>query len=390
MKNFLIFCLAFVRACVTWLKLNKPTARRVAVFGVAAIAAFLAESFLGRFFLRGMGTLVMGITATQLSSNLPQSLLTQYDKRFIPPLRAELAHIRCTERRKLEMNAGNQLRLFMYNTLGPNLVQATEGMTGAGRTVQVSFNTTTIGEIADFISLSKYCSWTSLDDAIVNIRTELAYALGLTLATFAKNTADGWAAIDGASLTLKAANQPFVGTDITNAVQGMLLRNIKPFDVARRKFAGVISPACVGDAINDKSNNSITDVRKHVAAGHMLLEELPGPEEVDVLEWGGAEFYQSTLVTTTANYQGSGKTGFRTYLYGENGVITLSLGPTDAIGDGRMNNLKLVLEKTEATSVADMEGMIGGWTSYRLMPAWTVPPDTVMRGRLIDSNSNVT
>lgn len=341
------------------------------------------------YLISGLG-IIFGITASQLSSNLPQSLITQYDRKFIPNLKATLAHIRCTERRKMEMNAGNTLRLFMYNTLGPNTVQASEGMTGAGRTISVAFNNTQIGEYADYISISKYAQWTALDDSIVNIRTELAYALGQTLATLVKNTADGWSAVDAAANTAKAANSPFVGTDITNAVQGMLGRNIKPFDAARQKFCGVCHPFQVGDAINDKSNNSIVDVRKHVIEGQMKIEELPGPEVIEVLEWGGADFYQSTLVTTTANYQSSGKTGYRAYLYGENGVITLSLGPTDAIGDGQTQNLQLTLKKVDETSVADMEGMIGGWTSYRLMVAFATPPDTVMRGRTIDANSNVT
>lgn len=362
----------------------------VTVVMVVMVAAAVAGVFFRHSLLATLGTLAVGIVASQLSSNLPQSLVTQYDKRFLPNLKAELAHIRCTERRKMEMNAGNTLRLFMYTPLGANIVQASEGMTGLGRTIAVTFNNTQIGEYADFIALSKYAQWTALDDAIVNIRTELAYALGQTLATLAKNTADGWSAIDAAANTAKPANSPFVGTDITNAVQGMLGRNIKPFDQARQKFCGVIHPFAVGDAINDKSNNSIVDVRKHIVEGQMKLEELPGPESISVLEWGGADFYQSTLVTTAANYQSSGKTGYRTYLYGQNGVITLSLGPTDQIGDGQTKNLKLTLMKTEETSPADMEGMIGGWTSYRLMAAFATPPDTVMRGRTIDANSNVT
>lgn len=331
----------------------------------------------------------VGIVANELSGIVPQSLITQYDKKFIPNLKAKLAHLRCAERRNMEMNAGNNLRLFMYNTLGPNVVQATEGMSGLGRTIAVSFNTTTIGEYADSISLSKYVSWTSLDDAIVNIRTELAYAAAQTVATIVKNTADSWNAIDTAANTAKPANSPFVTTDIVNAIQGMLGRNIEPFDQARQEFCGVVHPFPVGDFVNDKSNNSYTDVKKHTVEGQMELKELPGPDEVQAMHWGGAQFYQSTLVTTTANYQGSGKTGYRTYLYGQNGVIALNLGP-NTIGDGQTKNLRLVLVKTEETSVADQEGMIGGWTSYRFMFACALPPDTVMRGRTIDANSNVT
>lgn len=328
--------------------------------------------------------------ASQLTSNLPQSTVIQYDKKFIPNLKAETVHLRCTERRKLEMNGGNQLRLFMYNPLGPNIVQHADGAVGTGKTVSVQFNTTTIGEFADYVNISKLADWTAIDDSLVNIQKELAYQLGQTLSTLVKNTADGWPTIDAsANSGNKPANTPFVNTDITTAIQSMLGKNIKPFDRGRNRFCGVIHPFPVGDIYNDRGNNSAVDIRKHTVEGQMELQELPGEDALQVVDWGGVDFYQSTLVTQTSNYASSGKTGLRTYVYGENGVITISLGPTDQIGDGNYRNLKLVIMRATETSISDPEGMIGGWTSYHTMIAFATPPDTIMRGRIIDANTNI-
>lgn len=56
--------------------------------------------------------------------------------------------MRCSERRDLPANSGNQLVLFEYNTLAANTAQASQGTVGAGIAVSLVTNTSTIGEYA--------------------------------------------------------------------------------------------------------------------------------------------------------------------------------------------------------------------------------------------------
>ena len=51
--------------------------------------------------------------ASNLTSNLPQSVVTQFDKVFIENLKANTPWMRCTSRRQLDENSGNKLVLFI-------------------------------------------------------------------------------------------------------------------------------------------------------------------------------------------------------------------------------------------------------------------------------------
>src|SRR5262249_43277656 len=264
--------------------------------------------------------------ASMTTSNLPQSTVIHYDKNFIANLKAETPFVRATSRRELPANSGNQLRLYMYNALGPNITNTAEGTVGSGITVSVASNTCTIGQLTDYVSMSDFSMVTAIDPALENIQKELAYRLGQSLSIIVRNATDALNATDPATGagSLPAAT-PFSKSNITSAIQSLAKRNVKPFD--RGRFCSIIHPFIVGDVLNDVTNNSLTDVLKHTVEGQMKLEELPAPDgdQVQVLEWAGCTFYQSTLVTQTANYLGSGKTALRTYFYGEYGMISVSL-----------------------------------------------------------------
>lgn len=89
----------------------------------------------------------LGYPASNVQANLPQSTVKFYDKDFIENLKAETPYVRCSERRDLPLNSGNQLVLFEYNTFGANTTQATEGTPGPGITASLVSNTSTIGEL---------------------------------------------------------------------------------------------------------------------------------------------------------------------------------------------------------------------------------------------------
>lgn len=330
--------------------------------------------------------------ASMLSSNLPQSTVIFYDKSFVKNLKAETPFVRCTTRRELPENSGNQLRLYMYTPLGPNITNVAEGTVGSGITISVVSTTLTIGQIADYVSLSDYSMVTAIDPALENIQKELAYRLGQSLSIIVRNAVDALSGTDArvSNGSLPAAT-PFGKSSITTAISSLGGVNAKAFD--RGKFASIVHPFIIGDTLNDTTNNSLTDVLKHTVEGQMKLEELPAPDgdEVQVLEWCGTTFYQSTLVTQTANYLTSGKTALRTYFFGEDGMISVSLGKREgtSVGDGDWRNLQLWLMKADGPSAADPSRVIGGWTSYNCKYTAGPPPDTTARVRYVDSVSNV-
>ena len=332
--------------------------------------------------------------ASTVISNLPQSQATHYDKDFIKNLKANTPFLRCTERRELPAQSGNQHRLYMYQTFAANTNQVSEGTVGSGITPSVNTNSAIIGQYADYCNVSDIALETAIDPALENLEREVSYRLALTLSTLARNVADGASSIDSSVSGQSAANGTTVltRTVLTAATQSMLGRNIMPFDKGSNEFCGVIHPFSVGDVVNDSSNNGLVDVYKRTQSGQDKLRELPGDDEdVQILDFYGMKFYPSSIVTQTSNYQSSGSTALRTYLFGEDGVITISLGVKEnaQMGEGDWHNMKIWMMRADSSSLSDPSRVIGGWVAYNVKTVFTTPPDTTMRLRYMDFVSNI-
>ena len=327
------------------------------------------------------------------TGNLPTSLVNHYDNKFIKNLKANTPYVRVSARRELPENSGVNNVLFMYQTLGANTTQAAEGVVGSGIVVTVLSNQSTIGNYADYINYSRLSMQTAIDPALENGSKEMAYRLALTLSTLTKNTADGAVNVDSSVAIENAYNVPLNKDNITTAVASLRGRNVMTMD--NGKMAGIIHAFAWGDLLNDNTNNSFTDILKHTIEGQMKLSELPGAEDgdsVDVIDLAGVTWYETTLVTITPNYLGNaGVTAYRTYIFGDDGVITISLGKEQGFGDGRRQNLKMITNRygLRDGSVADPVGMIAGSTGYNVNYVSTLVPDLTMRMRYIDAPSAI-
>lgn len=329
--------------------------------------------------------------ASNSTSNLSQTQAIYYEKTFIDNLKAETPWLKCTKRIEMPENAGNTLALYEYQALGANTSQAAEGVIGTGLTIQVLNNFTKIGNFADYLNYSKFSLQLAIDPALDNGAKELGYRLARSTSQLVRLTADGLVATDASVLSQNAFNVPFSKSNITTAISSLGGRNVHPF--ANGRYRGVIHNFAVGDTLNDTTNNSLTDVLKHTIEGQMKLEELPtGEDSAVVMDWAGCSFMPSTEVTITPNYKGNaGVTAFRTAIFGENGVLTVSLGKKEGaqIGDGDWRNLKMYTKRYDDVSVSDPSNMIGGSTAYNVNFVPTVVPDLIGRVRLIDAPSNI-
>jgi hypothetical protein len=332
--------------------------------------------------------------ASNMTSNLTQTQAQYYDRNFIENLKAETPHYRCVERRPLPENSGNTLNLFEYVPFGPDLSQAPEGTVQSGETINILTDKIIIGNYADYLNYSRFSLQLAIDPALENGGKELAYQCALTIAYLIQNTTDALNAIDASVSTPNAYNVPFNKNNITSAVASLRQRNVKPFEGG--EFCGIIPPFAWGDTLNDAANNSLTDVLKRTPEGQNALKELPSGEgagEIQVMHWAGVRFYESTIVKQTPNYQShAGVTAFRTYIYGKDGIITISMGAKENtdIGDGDWRNLKTITKRYDDSSVSDPSMMIGGSTAYNFNFAVGVVPDTTGRVRYIDAPTLIT
>jgi hypothetical protein len=331
--------------------------------------------------------------ASNNTSNLSQTQVNYYDKNFVDNLKAETPHLRCVERRALPENSGNSLTLFEYVAFGPDLAQAPEGTVQSGETINILTDKIPIGNYADYLNYSRFSMQLAIDPALENGSKELAYQAALTIAYLIKNTTDGLAVIDSSVAEQNAYNVPFNKNNITSAVASLRQRNVKAMDGG--EFCGIIPPFAWGDTLNDASNNSLTDVLKRTTEGQDKLVELPSGDggQVMVMHWAGVRFYESSITTLTPNYLGhGGVTAYRTYIYGKDGVIVVSLGAKEntEIGNGDWRNLKTITKRYDDASVSDPAMMIGGSTAYNFNFATGVVPDTTGRVRYIDAPTLIT
>ena len=343
---------------------GKKFARNIVIPFIEFAAAIGGQLFfwtgdVARF--RVHGALGAGVSpASNLTTNLPQSVVTAFDKVFIENLKAETPWCRCTSRRSMDENAGNKLVLFMYQNLpAPPLTQAPEGTIQTGLTVSVVQNTSTIGNYADYANISTYALQTAIDPALEALGVQMAYRMAQVINLIIQNTVDGAGVIDPQVIYTPIDTTGLIAQDITSMVQSLTAVNALPFEVGR--FTGVIHPLIVGDILISTQPNGITDVLKRTAEGQEKLRELPAPDgdEVIVIDWGGARFHQSTLVKQT----GTAPILLRTYVVGKDGVIGISFGAKEntQIGDGDWRNLQVWVRRLTEPSGYDPSRMIGGF-----------------------------
>lgn len=337
--------------------------------------------------------------AGNLQSNLPQSTVTYYDKKFRENLKAQTPFVACSERLDLPMKSGNKYEMFMYVPLAANTSQTTEGTVGNSLSVSVLTNTSTIGEYADYANFSSLSLATAIDNTVENVGREMAYRLGQSLSALVRTTADGANAVDSSVLVQLAASSTSSFTtlslsQIRNSVQSLAGRAVRPFDEASKSFGGVIHPFALGDVLADNSNDSPIDILKHTPVGLAKMEDLISVDLAEMIEIpsSGVRFFQSNLVTTTSNYKAvTGLTGIRTYIFGRDGIYSIKLGMNGdtGFGDGEWQNINCNVVQNAEPSVADPEGLIPGWTSYRVHFTTSLGPDTTIRIREIDAASAI-
>jgi hypothetical protein len=368
-------------------KIIEPVIEFLLALGTSAVAYLGGAKHYA--FVLGQGV----SPASNLTSNLPQSLVTQFDKVFVENLKSNTPWVRATSRRQLDENSGNRLMLFLYQNLPtPPITQAPEGTIQTGLTITVLSNTSIIGNYADYMNISTYALQTAIDPALEALGVQMAYRLARLINILIQNTADGAAQLDPLVDQLsKSGTAELNNNDITSAVQSLQGVNALPFEDGR--YFGIIHPFAVGSVILDAANNSLVDVLKRTAQGNERLKELPAPDgdAVTVLDWGGATFFQSTEVYQTPNYDATGMTGLRTYIMGRDGVIGISFGAREntQIGDGNWRNLNVWVRRLTEPSGYDPSRMIGGFASFNTMYVATLPPDTTMRLRIIDAVSTI-
>jgi hypothetical protein len=315
-----------------------------------------------------------------------------FDKELIPNLKGETdAFVTAAERRVQPLHSGINRQFFSYNTLSGDTTQKSDGTVGAPENITQISASAQIGEWNNYSNFSAFAIASSIDELVGNSAVELGYQSGQSISQLYSGVADSASGVDGNVNQSSLLSSPFTLdlATVRELKQQMVSKNILP--CKNGKFLGAVSPNVLGDIFNATTvNNSIVDLWKYA---HMdKFDKMAGADQTMEIELPGTNIVlrQTPFVTTTSNYQSSGKVAYRTYVFGNYALIGVWLevpGDTDLQeGDWRTIDCRVVTDAPPSSF--DPTATIGGWASYRFHQTVTLPPQTgsnTQRIRYIDS-----
>ena len=317
-----------------------------------------------------------------------------FDKELIPNLKGQTdAFVECAERRTQAMNSGINRQFFQYDTLTGDTTQSSDGVIGAPEFVGQLSAPAQIGEWNNYTNFSSFVLASAIDDLSGNSGVELGYQAGQSISELYSAVADsaGLSSVDSQVNQSSLLTSPYTLdlATVRELKQQLVSKNVLP--CKRGRFYGAVSPNTLGDIYNSTTvNNSIVDLWKYAMMDK--FDKMAGSDQTMDIELPGTNitFRQTPFVTTTTNYQGSGKTAYRTYVFGNYAMIGVWLGVAGdtELGDGNWRTIDCKVVDKAPESSYDPTGTIGGWCSYKFHQTVTLPPArgaNTQRIRYLDS-----
>ena len=124
---------------------------------------------------------------TTTAEGLSAEMKTFYDMTLIDEASANLVHDQFGQKRSVPANGGKVIEFRKFAALDKALTPLTEGVTPAGKRMEVSTVTAELSQYGDFITQSDMLELTALDNTILEATKLLGRQAGLTLDTVVRN-----------------------------------------------------------------------------------------------------------------------------------------------------------------------------------------------------------
>jgi hypothetical protein len=337
-------------------------------------------------------------SATNVGDNL-SSQAVLFDSSFVPPMMSNTAAFLVAQDRRMQpLNSGINRTLFSYELLTDAIAATSDGVIGSPEFFAQIVQPAQIGENAAFANFSAFSVASSIDpDQVESTAKLLSYQTGITVSEQASSTLDDLSNIDSnvnqSSLISSPSTTSLAISDLRTMKNQLFTLGALP--IRNGLYKGQMHPMILNDVSNETTvNNSITDFWKYTAQSQEKYNEVAGTtNQWQALEIGpglGVEFHITPFVTSTANFQSSGKTAYRSYMEAQFGLIGIWLGvPGDTeIGEADWKTIDCNVVTNAAPSAWDPVGQIPAWTSVRWHNVFTNPPGTGVnsqRVRYIDA-----
>lgn len=302
-----------------------------------------------------------------------------WDKVAVENLKAHLPFVAATVRRRLPERVGKTIQLFSYDLLAANTTPGTEGTVGTGIAPTTVIRSVAVNQYFDFMSFSDLLEEIALDPIVENSAAELGYRAALTVNALTSAEFDVAGALNQIDL---ADNEFFTASIARQAAMSLRGANVRP--LSDGMFVGIIHPFVAFDLMNDNTAGGVVDILKNFEAGTRELQR--GIQGFRVIEIAGVRFIETTTVGTTAAFPSAGKTGYHTFIVGQDAIFSVSLGRTDVPAE---RNFQVMVNRW-SPSVADPARVIGASIAYNFKYAVMRAPGTTVRLKRVRSEASIT
>jgi N4-gp56 family major capsid protein len=292
------------------------------------------------YWLMGIFTLSLQLFAdvqTTLTEGLSAEMKTFYDMTLIDEAAPALVHDQFGQKRPIPKNGGKTIEFRKFNTLPKAMTPLTEGVTPAGKNLEVQTITATVSQYGDYITMSDMLELTAIDNVIVEALKLLGRQGGATMDTVVRNILQAGTNVtycpkvapDGTETAVNSRgdldNTCVLTVKVIQQVVAKLRAQNAP--TISGKYVAIIHPYAAYDLMRDPE---WIDAHKYATPENLY--------EGEIGEIGGVRFVQ----TTEAKIYSGGV--FGTLVFGEG-----AYGTTEIAGGG----METIVKQKGSAGTAD-------------------------------------
>lgn len=211
--------------------------------------------------------------ATQTYSGLTAEQKTFYDRTLLSRLTPNLVFAKYGQKKSAPKREGDTINFRKFNSLEAATTPLTEGVTPAGKSLNITAITATVAQYGDFVEISDKLDMVGIDPVLTETGQVLGEQAGLTLDTIVRDVVAAGTNVQYANGKTSRATvgkaDVLNSTEIRKAVRTLRKANAKPID--GKSYVGIVGPDAEFDLMADPLWQ---DVSKYAASTQIFDGEL--------------------------------------------------------------------------------------------------------------------
>jgi N4-gp56 family major capsid protein len=303
-----------------------------------------------------------------------------YQRTAIENLKANLCTYRVMQREPIPQRNGKTMQFYVNSILAGNTTSISEGTTGAPISNASTKNTVSLSQYGDWMSFSDFVEETAISRIINEHAVELGYRAARSVDTLNYTQFDTTSTSIAASRIDLIDNEYLTSAQAKRGFYSLAAANVKT--KSGGLLDGIMHPLVAFDFMSDNTAGSALEILKWNDYSKLKTQM----QNFFVIQLDGIRWVASTQVPTSSNYPSSGKTGYHSYIFGQDAFFCAELAGTSV---PKERNFVAGVDRQKRDSSNPM-GLIAATAFYNFKYATYVAPDSVARHRRYRSEASIT